>query len=53
MPMCQCGYVASREITLYPVVRVSAMWDSLGLGFVGTICRGGNIAFREIALSPW
>ena len=41
MPMCQCGFVASREIALYPVVRVKRVGILLGWGlsgrFVGTV----------------
>ena len=49
MPMCQGGYVASREIALYPVVRVKRY---VGFSWAG-VCRDGTIAFREIVLSPW
>ena len=48
MPMCQCGYDASREIALYPVVGLSA----LGFSWAG-VCRDGSMTFRGIALSPW
>ena len=49
MLMCQCGFIASREIALYPVVKVKRY---VGFSWVG-VCRDGSIAFREIALSPW
>ena len=52
MPMCQCGYVASREIALYLVVRVKRYVGFSWAGVVGTVCQDGSIAFREIALSP-
>ena len=49
MPMCQCGFVASREIALYPVVRVKRY-----VGFSwGGVCQDGSIGFRDIAFSPW
>ena len=53
MPMCQYGYVASRDIALYPMVRVKRYVGFSWAGVVGMVRRDGSIAFREISLSPW
>ena len=37
MSMCQCGYVASREIALYPVVRVKRYVGFSWAKVVGTV----------------
>ena len=37
MPMRQCGFVASREVALYPVVRVKRY---VGFSWAG-VCRDG------------